>query len=150
MARRDLASLCRAMLPPGFEQASRQLPKIQAFLDTNLPEPVRGQVTLLSVTEGQIVIAASTPVIANYLRLHSTEIEQQLRETFRLEQPIRFRSMPDALLSSRKPVGKSLPREVGPEAVDAIKRNAQWIDDESLREAFLSLADSLEKDEEEH
>ena len=32
MARRDISRLCEAVLPPGFEQARRQIPRIQAFL----------------------------------------------------------------------------------------------------------------------
>ena len=55
MARRDISRLCQAVLPEGFEQAKRQLPQIQGFLEENLPEAVRQSVTLLSVSDEQIV-----------------------------------------------------------------------------------------------
>ena len=144
MGSRDISRWCEAVLPPGFEQARRQLPRIQAFLEENLPEAVRHSVTLLSVDAQSIVIAANTPMITNYLRLHANELHQQLRETFRLEQEIRFRTIPDALLQPRRTAAVPEPRMVSPESVAAIRRNAQWIEDETLRASLLALADSLD------
>ena len=143
MASRDISRLCQSVLPPGFEQVKRQLPQIQAFLEENLPEAVQHSVTLLSVNADEIVIAANTPMVANYLRLHGIEIQQQLRETFQLEQKLKFRTIPDALFNARKQEKPPPPRVVSSEAVSAIKRNAQCIEDESLRTAMLSLVDSL-------
>jgi hypothetical protein len=146
MASRDISRLCQAVLPPGFEQARRQVPQIQQFLEENLPQAVRHSVTLLSVTDEHIVIAANTPMVTNYLRLHATEIQQQLRETFQLEQQLKFRTIPDALFQQRKQLSPSPPRAVSSEAVAAIRLNAQWIEDEGLRAAMLALADSLTTD----
>jgi len=143
MASREIFRLCQSVLPPGFEQARHQLPRIQAFLEENLPEAVQQSVTLLSVNDEQIVIAANTPMVANYLRLHSAEIQQQLRETFQLEQKLTFRSIPDALFKTRRPVQLPAPRVVSSDSVLAIRRSAQWIEDDSLRAAILSLADSM-------
>lgn len=146
MASRDMSRLCQAVLPPGFEQARRQLPQIQDFLEENLPEAVRQSVTLLSVTDDHIVIAANTPMVTNYLRLHAAEIQQQLRETFRLEQPLKFRTIPDAMFQRRQYRSPLPPRTVSSEAVAAIRLNAQWIEDDELRNAMLALADSLASD----
>ena len=146
MASRDISRLCQAVLPPGFEQARRQLPQIQNFLEENLPQAVRQSVTLLSVTEENIVIAANTPMVTNYLRLHAVEIQQQLRETFQLEQQLKFRTIPDAMFQRRQQRSPLPPRAVSSEAVAAIRLNAQWIEDEDLRAAMLALADSLTSD----
>jgi hypothetical protein len=143
MASREISRLCQSVLPPGFEQAKRQLPQIQAFLEENLPEEVQHSVTLLTVNTEEIVIAANTPMVANYLRLHSAEIQQQLRETFQLEQQVKFRTIPDALFHARKQKKLQPPRVVNGKAVRAIKRNALCIEDETLRAAMLSLVDSL-------
>ena len=143
MGTHDIGRLCHAVLPPGFQQARRLLPQIQAFLDENLPETVRHRVTLLSVDAQRIVIAASTPLVTNYLRLHGSEISQQLRETFQLNQELRFRTIPDALLQQRKPAATPAPRVVSRESVDAIRRSAQWIEDDELRTSLLNLAESL-------
>ena len=140
--------LCRSVLPPGFEDVRRRLPEIQRFIEQNLPQPVNGAVTLLTLDHDEIVIAASTPLVANYLRLHAREIQQQLRETFGLEQKLRFRSLPDSLLKPPKtePVRRP-PRVVDARSIEALRRNAEWIEDDSLREAILSLANSLRQDD---
>ena len=149
MASRDMSRLCQAVLPSAFEQARRQLPQIQKFLEENLPEAVRQSVTVLSVTAEHIVIAANTPMMTNYLRLHTAEIQQQLRETFRFEQQLKFRTIPDALFQQRKQLSPLPPRAVSSESVAAIRLNAQWIEDPDLRAAMLALADSLDDDPEE-
>lgn len=145
MAGRDLSRLCESVLPPEFERQKRQLPMIQAFLDENLPDAVQGRVTALSVNDEEVVIAANTPMVANYLRLHGAEIHQQLIEALQLKQAVRFRTIPDALLTQRKQKPLQAARVVSDEAVDSIKRNARCVEDSSLRDALLSLADSLAK-----
>ena len=147
MARQDIAGLCRAVLPAEFERLRQQIPEIQKFLEHNLPESVQGCVTLLTLNDEQIVIAANTPMVTNFLRLHSTEIGQQLRETFNLKQSLKFRTIPDALLKTagRDQLPEPVPEAVSGEAVDAIERNAQWIEDEELRATMLSLAKCLKE-----
>ncbi len=145
MAQKRLDQLCRSVLPPGYAQVKRQLPELQAFLEQNLPETVNRQVTLLTLNSDEIVIAASTPMVANYLRLHAAEIGQQLRETFGLEQRLRFRSLPDDLLSVGRENPPRAPRAVSAASVAAIRSSANWVEDEELKAALLSLAQSLEK-----
>ena len=148
MASIRLDKLCRSVLPAGFEKISRLGPGIQQFLQQNLPEPINRNVTLLSIDDEQIVIAASSPALTNYLRLHGPEIQQQLRETFNLQQQLKFRSVPDALLNVNVGSKNQIPKpvKVSPESIDAIERNAKWIEDEDLRSAMLSLAQSLKSD----
>lgn len=141
-----LDKLCRSVLPPGFKKISRLGPGIQSFLEQNLPEPINQNVTLLNITEEHIVIAANSPVMANYLRLHAAEIRQQLRETFNLDQEIKFRSLPESLLKVGSQYKIPQPEPVSSESIDAIERNANWIEDEDLKSALLSLAQSLKKD----
>ena len=143
MAGRDISRLCQSVLPAEFEQVRRQLPQIQRFLEENLPDAVKHSVTVLAVNAEEIVIAANTPMVANYLRLHSPEIQQQLRETFQLQQPLKFRSIPDDLLKPRAKVALPSARKVSEESVAAIRLNAGWIENDDLRAALLSLADSL-------
>ena len=144
MAERDLSRLCRSVLPPGFEEASRELPKLQRFIENNLPEVICDHVTVLAVDAEQIVLGGSTPMVTNYLRLHGDALQQQLREALQLQQTLRFRTVPDALLQPRKPVATPPPQPVSEQSVEAIRRNADWIEDESLRAAMLALADSMQ------
>ncbi len=143
MARRKLDELCRAVLPPGYDRMRRYAPGIQRFLEENLPPPANACATLLKIDDDEIVIAANSPPVANFLRLHAGEIRQQLRETFGLEQAVRFRTVPDALLEVEPPGDRRIPRPASARSAEAIERNASHIDDESLREALLALARSL-------
>ena len=143
MGSKSIDRLCRSVLPEGYAEVQRLAPKLQQFLDQNLPEPVQGSVTLLTLNPEQIVIAASTPTVASYLRLHAREIEQQLRETFNLRQSVRFRTVPDSLLRPAGQATARAPRKVSPRSVEAIERNAEWIEDQDLKAALLALAASL-------
>ena len=147
MATKKISRLCQSVLPPGFEQVTRLGPEIQHFLEQNLPESVNQAVTLLTVNQHEIVIAANSPMVANYLRLHSSEIAQQLQETFGLEQAVRFRSVPDSLLKINQSQTSRAPRAASAESITAIQRNAEWIENEDLKAALLSLAESLKADQ---
>ena len=146
MGSKTISRLCRSVLPPGFEQVTRLGPDIQRFLEQNLPETVNQAVTLLTINQDEIVVAANSPMVANYLRLHSREIEQQLRETFKLEQALKFRTIPDSLLKLDNNEYRAHPEQVSDESIEAIRRNAEWIEDEELKAALLSLAKSLKAD----
>ena len=146
MGSKQISRLCQTVLPPEFEQVTRLGPDIQRFLEQNLPETVNQAVTLLTINQDEIVVAANSPMVANYLRLHSREIEQQLRETFKLEQALKFRTIPDSLLKLDNNEYRAHPEQVSDESIEAIRRNAEWIEDEELKAALLSLAKSLKAD----
>ena len=147
MARRDLSQLCQSVLPAGFEEASRQLPRIQRFIEETLPDIIRDHVTVLSIDEARIVLGGSTPMVTNYLRLHGSELQRQLTETLKLSQTLKYRTVPDALLQSRKTAPLPAPQVVSEDSVAAIRRNAEWIEDDALRAAMLALADSVDNGE---
>ena len=143
MSTSKIGRLCQSVLPPEFERVRRQLPEIQDFLEQNLPEAVNRSVTLLTLNQDEIVIAANSPPAANYLRLHSKEIRQQLRETFGLQQSLKFRTIPDSMLKLERPDKLRDPKKVSADSIDALERNAKWIEDDGLKAAILSLAESL-------
>jgi sRNA-binding carbon storage regulator CsrA len=143
MGSNRISRLCQSVLPAEFEQVKRQAPGLQHFLEENLPDAVKQSVTVLTINQDEIVIAANSPMVVNYLRLHSKEIQQQIRETFHFEQALKFRSVPDSLLKIERQQSLPQPRQVSAESVEALRRNAQWIEDEDLKAAMLSLAESL-------
>lgn len=146
MTSRKIDRLCQSILPPGYERVKRLAPAMQRFLEENLPEPMNRAVTLLTATDDEIVIAAYNPMVANYLRLHSTEIAQQIRETLGLEARLKFRTLPESLLQAGPRRQQRAPRPVSSASADAIRRSAEWIDDEDLRAALLSLAQSMKQE----
>jgi hypothetical protein len=133
------------VLPAEFGQVSELTPKIQHFLEQNLPPEVANSVTLLTVNQREIVIAANSPTVANFLRLHSVEIQQQLLETFSLGQKLKYCALPDSVL---KPQSRDVPAKPAPvsrDSIESITRSADWIEDENLKAAMLSLASSMKK-----
>ena len=144
MASRKIDRLCQSVLPPGYERVERLAPALQKFLDENLPEPINRAVSLLTVVGDEIVIGAYNPVVANYLRLHGTEIAQQIRETFGLDARLKFRTLPESMLRAGPREQKRSPRRVSAASIDALRRNAEWVEDEDLRAALLSLAQSMQ------
>lgn len=140
MSSRKIDRLCRSVLPPGYDRLTRLAPSVQRFLVENLPSPMNRAVALLTANDDEIVIAAYNPMVANYLRLHSVEIAQQLRESLGLEARLRFRTLPESMLRTAEHEPRRESRPVSEEAVDAVTRGAESVEDEQLRAALLSLA----------
>jgi hypothetical protein len=146
MKGRKIDRLCRSVLPPGYDRMTRLAPVVQRFLEENLPPPTNRAVTLLKADDDEIVIAAFNPMVANYLRLHSAEIAQQLRESLGLEARVRFRTLPESMLRTARREPRPEPRAASESSIDAVRRGAESVDDEQLRAALLSLARSMKPD----
>lgn len=146
MKSRKIDRLCRTVLPADYERVTRLAPKLQRFFEENLPAPMNRAVALLKATDEEIAVAAYNPMVTNYLRLHSAEIAQQLRETLGLEARLRFRTLPESMLRTAKRDSGREPRAVSEGAIDAVTRGAESIDDAQLRAALLSLARGMKGD----
>ncbi|MFT5548509.1 MAG: hypothetical protein ACI9CO_000424 [Candidatus Azotimanducaceae bacterium] len=146
MANKKANQWCQAALPGNFVRVSKDTAAIQQFLRKQLPEPMNQQVSVVNITDESIVIAVADPQISNYLRLYMAEIQQQIQETFNLKQVLKIKTIPFSVLKSDHllPASKK-PLKVKPETVQALKRGADWIEDEGLKQALKSLASSLKK-----
>ena len=145
MSRKPLDQWCQSVLPENFNQVSAEMKAIQEFLREQLPEPINQQVSVLNSSDEDITIAAADPQIANYLRLYLAEVQQQIHETFGTAKKLKIQTMPDSLLKVGTRPGSSKPARVSQETADAISKNANWVEDEDLRESLLSLASFLKK-----
>jgi len=145
MSRKPLDQWCKSILPDNFSQVSTQTNAIQKFLREHLPEPINQQVSAINCSDEEITLAVADPQVANYLRLYVVEIQQQIHETLGMKQKLKIQTMPDSILNvgTRPRPGK--PTRVSQQAADAIGKNANWIEDEDLRNSLLSLAGSLKK-----
>ncbi len=143
MTTKTLAQWSRSVLPDDFKQVSQQTLAIQQFLMENLPEPVNQQVFVINFSSEEIVVAASSPQVANYLRLYVAEVQQQIQETFQLSQTLKICTVPESMLKIECPPGLDKPSKVSRETVAAISRNASWIKDEKLKQSLESLANTL-------
>jgi len=143
MSTKTLGQWSKSVLPDNFEQVNRQMLVIQQFLTEHLPEPINHQVSVINFSAEEIVVAASNPQVANYLRLYVVEVQQQIQETFQLSQKLKIRSVPESLLKIDHPTRSSKPSKVSSETVAAIDRSASWVDDENLKQSLKSLANTL-------
>ncbi len=143
MTTKTLAQWSKSILPDNFKQVSKQTLAIQQFLMEHLPEPVNQQVSVINFSQEEIVVVASSPQVANYLRLYVTEIQQQIQETFQLSQKLTIRTAPESLLNIDSPPETGKPSKVSSETAENINRSAGWIEDENLRQSLESLADAL-------
>jgi len=143
MTTKTIAQWSKSLLPDNFKQVSNQTLVIQQFLMEHLPEPINQQVSVINFSAEEIVVAASSPQVANYLRLYVAEIQQQIQETFQLSQTLKICTVPESMLKIECPPGSDKPSKVSRETVAAISRNAGWIEDENLKQSLESLANTL-------
>ena len=145
MSRKTLDQWCQSVLPQNFAQVSAQIRAIQEFLQQQLPDPINQQVSVINCSDQEITLAVADPQVANYLRLYVAEVQQQIHETLGMQQQLRIRTMPDSMLkvTTRPQSGK--PTRVSKATVDAISKNANWIEDENLKASLQSLARLLKK-----
>lgn len=140
MSRKPLDQWCKSILPDNFNQVSTRTNAIQKFLREHLPEPINQQVSVINCSDEEITLAVADPQVANYLRLYAAEVQQQIHETLGMKQKLKIQTMPDSILNvgTRPQPGK--PARVSQQAATAIGKNANWIEDEDLRNSLLSLA----------
>lgn len=143
MTAKSLKHWCNSVLPANFTQVSKDTSKIQQFLIENIPEPINQHLMVMNLTPDEIMVAVDGPQIANYLRLHAFEIEQQIRESLKLDRKLKFRSMPDSIFRVETHTSNNKIRPVLPDTVKAIGRSANWIEDDGLKQALQSLVRTL-------
>ena len=132
-----------ASLPQHYRQVRDDIGRVQAALVELLPAALSERVQVISVTGDDIVVAVTDAQTANYLRLYQKELQQQLRESLPCTHHLRFRTLPQSLLQPpQRSKGKG-PRPVSDEVADGVARNARWVEDDALREALASLAQSI-------
>lgn len=145
MSNKRLSSWCQSILPANYKGIKNQTAQLQSFLREQLSEPIAKRVHVINITGQEIVVAVENATIANYLRLHNRELQQQIRETFHLHQNLKFKTMPETVLQLRERPKARKPGQVSDEAAEVITNNAQWIEDENLKHALESLARTLKK-----
>lgn len=145
MANKSLLHWCQSALPRNYQSIKSLTEKYQNFLAQQLPADIAGLVQVIKVDRDEIVIAAASAQIANYLRLHARELTQQFSETFEGNRRLSIKAMPSSLLKVETSHVATSPQSVSKAAIDNIEKNAKWIEDEKLRGALESLAQQLKK-----
>lgn len=145
MANKTLLHWCQSALPPNFQTIKGLTEKYQKFLVQQLPEDIVDTVQVINVDHDEVVIAAASGQIANYLRLHAREITQQFHETFGGNRKLSIKAMPASLLKVETGQVVVRPKSVSTETISNIEKNAKWVEDEKLKKALESLAHQLKE-----
>jgi hypothetical protein len=145
MANKSLLHWCQSALPPNYQSIKGLTEKYQNFLAQQLPEELVDAVQVINVDRDEVVIAAASGQIANYLRLHVRELTQQFHETFGGNRKLSIKAMPASLLKVESGRVVARPQSVSTEAINNIENNAKWVEDEKLKRALESLAHQLKK-----
>ncbi|MDH5356908.1 MAG: hypothetical protein OEY09_20885 [Gammaproteobacteria bacterium] len=143
MSNKRFSSWCKSVLPANYHQIKGQTNKVQRFLEEQLAEPVSQRIHVLNISAREIIVAVDDAQTANYLRLYQRELQQQVFETLNYKQTLKFKTMPGSLLQPGQRPQAKRPSKVSGDTADGITRNAQWIEDEPLKQALESLAASL-------
>lgn len=143
MANKSLLHWCQSALPPNFQSIKGLTEKYQNFLAQQLPEDIVDSVQVINVDRGEVVIAAASGQIANFLRLHVRELTQQFEETFGGNRKLTIKAMPASVLKVESGHRVVRPQSVSVDTINSIENNAKWVEDEKLKKALESLAHQL-------
>ena len=145
MTTKSLKNWCHSVLPANFRQVTSKTSELQQFLREHLPEPVNQQVSVINSSQDEVVVAVSDPQVANFLRLYSAEIQQQMRETFHSRQVLKIRTLPGSMLEVGNRPGAKKPLRQTAETVRQFQHSANSVEDEHLRQILKSLAESMKE-----
>lgn len=143
MSNKRFSSWCKSVLPANYHQIKSQTNKVQQFLVEQLPDPASKRIHVLNISADEIIVAVDDAQTANYLRLYQRELQQQVFEALNYKQTLKFKTMPESVLQPGRLPQARKPSRVSKDTADGITRNAQWIEDEPLKQALESLAASL-------
>ena len=101
-------------------------------------------VQVLTVHSNVVSVAANSPVVANYLRLHLDDLQRTLSSIVGPNVRIDIKTRPASLSDVELPGKPRQPRSVSSSTAARLSSNAESIEDETLRAALQSLARTLE------
>ena len=144
MSKGDIKSFCRSVLPQDFDQVSRVTGRCQKTLQSSLPDGVGNMVQVLTVHSNVVSVAANSPVVANYLRLHIDSLQKTLSSVVGPAVKIEIKTRPASLSQVALPDKPRQPKSVSPSTASRLSSSAESIEDDALRAAMQSLAKTLE------
>ena len=143
MSKGSIKSFCSSVLPANFEQVGKNIRLCQRALDRSLPEGLRDMVRVQTVTGNRVSLAASSPVVANYLRLHRDSMLQLLAEVLQQPCELDVQTRPASLAKVSLPGRPARPQPLRDSTVSNLAASAGAIEDAELRAAMQSLARTL-------
>ncbi len=141
-----LAGLCIKWLPKDFRRHSAVIAQYQQFFDSHQGEAVYRQVRVLNASDKQLLLALPSPALVNYLRLHGAQLQQEIQQLFGASPSLKLVVRPFGGIE-RTATKLQPPAHVSRSVSARVRKSADGIEDESLRQALIALAQSITDDD---
>lgn len=141
-----LAALFKGLLPENFQQQRALIQQYQYFFQAQESDVVFQMVTVVNVTDRYLHVSVPNPALANYLRLHSQQIQQQIQHDFGLGLELKISARPENMHNSEHQQKLPPARHFSKTVCDQIKHSADSLEDDALKAALKSLSKTILKD----
>lgn len=142
-----MSSLFRKLLPDNFRQKNVTIQQYQQFFHSQSSDAVFQMVQVMNVSDDRITLAVPSSALANYLRLHSVEIRQQIAEQFNQSLELKIIAQPESMSPEEKSSKLKPVKHFSQTVCDQVKKSASSVDDDALKAALVSLSKSIREKE---
>ena len=141
---KSVASIFNKLLPPDYAKKRAELDQLQQFFTAQESDAVFAMVSVVNITEQYLHVSLPNATLSAYLRLHSAQISQTLRENFNIDVELKISTRPEAPEQQAVPKLKAR-ADFTDESRLKMQRSAQYIEDDELKAALNSLSETLLK-----
>ncbi len=141
----QVAKLFKSLLPEGYAQKRAEIQQFQHFFESQQSDAVFQMVQVTNVTDQQLSVSLPNAALSSYLRLHSEQIHQLIKENFAVDLILNISTRPDLLNQHEPEVKQDWLPEISKSSCDQITHAADFVEDEALKEALKSLSKTLSK-----
>lgn len=142
-----VSKLFGKLLPDNYRQKTATIHHYQQFFNSQSSDAVFQMVQVMNVNDDCITLAVPSSALVNYLRLHSSEIRQQIFEQFDRMLALNIIAEPQLMSPAEQknqlPPAKHFSRSV----CDQLKKSAASVDDDKLKAALVSLSKTIRNDD---
>ena len=141
---RTVASIFSKVLPPDYARKRAELDQLQQFFSSQESDAVFAMVRVVNLTHEYLHVTLPNATLSAYLRLHSMQIKQMLRENFNIDVELKISTRPEASEQKAQPKMKAN-RDFSEASREQMQQSAQYIEDDALKAALDSLSQTLAK-----
>ena len=143
---RPVRSLFADVLPAQYRQHTASIAQYQAFFDNLDQDPVYQHVQVVDVDESRLAVAVTSPGIANYLRLHTREIDTMIEEAFGRKLQLKISVTPGKLEASVEQSRRGKAPRFTEQVARRVEQSASGVEDEALKAALVRLSRSIREE----
>jgi len=137
-----LGSLFSKVLPQNYVHKRAEIDQLQQFFSAQQSDAVFGMVQVNNITDQYLHVSLPNATLSAYLRLHSAQIKDMLREHFNLDVELKISTRPS---TSAPATGhkKKFPVNISQASCQQMQKGAESVEDDGLKAALKSLSNTL-------